>query len=72
MTQLRNELSTSAVASEKVNYVRRDVARKRFDVESSLKLSKAAVVNLTTPNKGSNRFGTETRAKIDFRCQIKR
>ena len=71
MTQLRNEL-TSAVASEEVNYVRRDVARNRFDVESSLKLSIAVVVNLATPDKGSNRFGIETRAKIDFRCQIKR
>lgn len=71
MTQLRNEL-TSAIASEEVYCVRREVACNRFDVESSLKLSIAVVVNLTTPNKGSNRFGIQTRAKIDFQCQIKR
>ena len=68
MTQLRDEL-TSAIAREEVNEVRREVARKRFDVEFCLKPFITAVVNLATPNKRSNRFGIGTRAKIDSPCQ---
>ena len=65
MAQVRDGL-TCALAPEEVYYVRREVGRKRGGVIFSLKLSIAIVVNLATPNKRSDKFGMETRAKLSF------